>query len=32
LQLWWPLQKPKVHPMVDEAIVMLKEIYSNVAT
>jgi hypothetical protein len=27
LQFWRPLAKPKVHPMLDEAIAKLKDIY-----
>jgi hypothetical protein len=30
-QLWRPLQKSKVHPMMDKAATKLKEIYAKVA-
>jgi hypothetical protein len=30
-QLWRPLQKLKVHPIMDEAAAKLKEIYAKVA-
>jgi hypothetical protein len=29
LQLWRPLANPKVHPMLDEAVTKLKEIFKS---